>query len=197
VRDAHRTPSGAVDASETVPAESSLPGESSGAVHSGARKLFRERAPRPKTGRSKADSHLERDERRLERGGECLTRSETHAAPAHAAAGGSAASAGAVTGSISRNRAPPCALGTKTRSPPCSRAMLRDTLSPSPVPFPGAFVVKNGESIFSKMAEGIPRPESVTETCQLLCFSVIEILIHGSTESSIASAALFSKFKRT
>src|SRR2546430_6316998 len=35
-------------------------------------------------------------------------------------------------------------------------------LSPRPVPSPGGLVVKNGSKIFSRIAVGIPQPESIT-----------------------------------
>ena len=41
--------------------------------------------------------------------------------------------------------------------------IVRQRLSPIPVPFPASFVVKKGSIIFSWMFKGIPGPESLKE----------------------------------
>ena len=59
-------------------------------------------------------------------------------------------------------RAPPSGRLLRVRVPPLSSAILREMLSPNPVPLPVSFVVKNGEKSLSCASGGIPVPESST-----------------------------------
>src|SRR5438309_9441844 len=58
--------------------------------------------------------------------------------------------------------------GSRCRLPPCASTIPLEILSPSPVPGPATFVVKNGCPSLSRIFFGIPLPLSVTESSRFL-----------------------------
>ena len=62
------------------------------------------------------------------------------------------------------NVAPPLEGLFSVKVPPCCSMRFRHNESPSPVPSPAGFVVKNGSNTFPWMSAGIPGPLSVIST---------------------------------
>src|SRR5262249_38874493 len=67
---------------------------------------------------------------------------------------------GAARNTIS-NTAPPSGWLAAVMQPPCRRMISPLMLSPSPVPRPGIFVVKNGSKMRERCSSAMPRPESL------------------------------------
>ena len=96
------------------------------------------------------------------------------------------------------NAAPPADNDSASISPPCSRTIDRQILSPSPVPPPGRLVVKNGSNSFGRTSGFIPDPSSstVARTRDVSRTSRIWIRPEGRI-SRIACSALFKRFRNT
>ena len=88
---------------------------------------------------------------------------------------------------------------SRVNRPPCSCAIAYATVNPRPVPFPTAFVVKNGSKTFACSSSGTPGPSSLTSrttasrsgSCQVRSISVPR-----PCAASIACSALMMRFSR-
>src|SRR6266852_4025873 len=69
-----------------------------------------------------------------------------------------ARSSSGAAGSEIVNTVPPPAAGRTSMSPPCSRTMAMQILSPRPVPRPGRLVVKKGSKTLGRISGGIRGP---------------------------------------
>src|SRR5688572_2904637 len=71
------------------------------------------------------------------------------------------------SGNIMTKAAPPSRAGRTHTTPPRLSTMRATMASPSPVPFPGGFVVKKGSKIRSMSSASTPGPESATVTVRM------------------------------
>jgi hypothetical protein len=100
-------------------------------------------------------------------------------------------------GSVSAKRAPR-SLGTSVRAPPCASAIPRLTDSPSPVPSPTNFVVKNGSKIRAAASRGTPGPSSAISTNTVLSDAPVRTCsVPGLAAARLACSALRIRLRIT
>jgi len=83
------------------------------------------------------------------------------------------------------------------KEPPWSWIIFCETDSPSPVPLPGSFVVKNGSKTFCKVSSDMPWPLSFTSMKTDMSSLDVLMVIKPSFSSGIDCAALTIKFNST
>src|SRR5439155_125538 len=110
---------------------------------------------------------------------------------------GSSGGGPVMTGSWIRKLAPRPPFGSTEIRPPCSLRMLYVIESPSPVPVPTSFVVKNGSKMRCSTSRAIPGPVSANLTLIHVPSRLVPIRIVFPRDSESASRALVSRLMNT
>src|ERR1035437_2260301 len=93
-------------------------------------------------------------------------------------------------GSLTTKRHPPPGAMSSRMVPRCRSMMLRQTVSPSPVPRPASFVVKNGSNTRSRRPAGTPGPVSHTSISAASFPALARMVSVTTPPAGVASAAL-------